>query len=82
MYDAGAGDTSQLSFNQSKAGLNISVATTTTGNVVTNTLAGPSAGTYGANGVLTGTLTVADTSISTNVVTYVPHVNTTTISST
>ena len=75
LYNAGAADNLQLTFNQAKAGLNVSVATTST---VNSTLTGSSSGTYAANAALGGSLTVA----STNVLTYTPHVNTTSISAT
>jgi hypothetical protein len=69
LYSAGAADISQLTFNQAKAGLNVSVATT---NAVT--VVGSAAATYGANAAGTGTV------VSTNTLTYTPHVNTTSIS--
>ena len=71
LYNAGAADISQLSFNQAKAGLNVSVAT-----AVANT-----------NGIITGTALSGATSgnvtsVATNTLTYTPHVNTTSISAT
>ena len=73
LYNAGAADISQLSFNQAKAGLNVSVAT-----AVVNT-----------NGVTIGTATTSGsattgnvTSAATNTITFTPHVNTTSISTT
>ena len=59
----------QLTFNQAKAGLNVSVATA---NVVT--VVGSSGASYAANAAGTGTV------VSTNTLAYTPHVNTTTIS--
>jgi hypothetical protein len=77
LYNAGAIDGAQLTFNQAKAGLNVSAATTTT--------------TVNVNGVTIGAATtagsatggnVASTSTSTNILTFTPHVNTTSISAT
>lgn len=69
LYGAGRPDISQLTFNQAKAGLNVSVATT---NAVT--VVGSSGATYAANAAGTGTV------VSTNTLTFTPHVNTTSIS--
>jgi hypothetical protein len=79
LYSAGGSDISQLTFNQAKAGLNVSVATvTTTVNNVTNSL---TTGTSSGSSV-GGTLTVASTNTSTNTLTLFPHVNSTVIDAT
>lgn len=81
LYNAGASDISQLTFNQAKAGLNVSVATTTTTvNTYTNTLVIGAANTTGS--ALGGSFVVASANTSTNALTYTPHVNTTSISAT
>ena len=72
LYGAGRPDISQLTFNQAKAGLNVSVATTIAN---TNSIV-LAAGTPAANAATVGNVA----SVATNTLTFTPHVNTTSIS--
>jgi hypothetical protein len=65
LYSAGGPDAQQLTFNQAKAGLNVSVATVNTNNIITGTA---------FSGATTGNIA------SVNTLTFTPHVNTTSIS--
>jgi hypothetical protein len=71
LYNAGAADNLQLTFNQAKAGLNVSVTTAivNTNNIITAA-------------ALSGATTGNVASVATNTLTYTPHVNTTSISAT
>jgi hypothetical protein len=69
LYSAGGPDAQQLTFNQAKAGLNVSVATVNTNNI-----------TIGAANT-TGSATAGNVA-SVNTLTFTPHVNTTSISAT
>ena len=70
LYSAGGPDISQLSFNQAKAGLNVSVATVNTNNIV-----------LGAAAPAANAATVGNVA-SVNTLTFTPHVNTTSVSTT
>ena len=72
LYGAGRPDISQLTFNQAKAGLNVSVATAIANTNSIVLAAGTPAG---------GAATVGNVaSVATNTLTFTPHVNTTSIS--